>query len=71
MVKLRLQKSIILGGKEKMDKIKSCLQCGREVSQIDSSCPSCGNITNDKVIAKNSNGGGYETQEKYKKGKGI
>lgn len=54
-----------------MDKIKSCLQCGREVSQIDSSCPSCGNITNDKVIAKNSNGGGYETQEKYKKGKGI
>lgn len=51
-----------------MDKIKSCLQCGREVSQIDSSCPSCGNITNDKVIAENSNRGEYETQEKYKKG---
>lgn len=37
MVKLKLQKFIILGirgGEEKMDKIKRCLQCGREVSQI-------------------------------------
>lgn len=33
MIKLKLQKFIILGG-EKMDKIKRCLQCGREVSQI-------------------------------------
>ena len=36
MVKLKLQKFIILGilGGKKMDKIKRCLQCGREVSQI-------------------------------------
>lgn len=34
MVKLKLQKFIITGGEEKMDKIKRCLQCGREVSQI-------------------------------------
>ena len=31
MIKLKLQK---FRGKEKMDKIKRCLQCGREVSQI-------------------------------------
>ena len=36
MVKLKLQKFIILGilGGKKMDKIKRCLQCGGEVSQI-------------------------------------
>lgn len=36
MIKLKLQKFIILGirGEEKMDKIKRGLQCGREVSQI-------------------------------------
>lgn len=34
MVKLKLQKFIILGilGGKKMDKIKRCLQCGRGVS---------------------------------------
>lgn len=29
MIKLESQKFIMLGGKEKMDKIKRCLQCGR------------------------------------------
>mgnify|MGYP004510262101 FL=1 len=53
-----------------MAEVKRCSKCGREVPQIGSFCPFCGNIINDKVVVESRKVGRYEidddTQKKYR-----
>ena len=53
-----------------MAEVKRCSICGREVPQIGSFCPFCGNIINDKVVVESRKVGRYEidddTQKKYR-----
>ena len=49
-----------------MAEVKRCSKCGKEVPQIGSFCPFCGNIINDKVVVENRNGSEYKIQEKYR-----